>query len=116
MGHDGVEARIVLDLWGLWCVAWGMKQRLCIGQSARLIARLGSSIGSLKCSSVLFSAVMLGMLSVDALGQPGLEELRPPKSDSAGGGPQFMVYGIVLILFGAVIFIASKKSKRTHQD
>jgi len=85
-----------------------MKKRLCIGQSARLIARLGST--------VVFSAVMLGMFSFEAFGQPDLEELRPPKSDSAGGGTQFLVYGIVLILFGAVIFIASKKSKRTHQD
>lgn len=28
MGHDGVEARIVLDLWGLGCVACGYEKTL----------------------------------------------------------------------------------------
>jgi len=63
-----------------------------------------------------FAAMMLGVWSHEALGQTGIEDLRPPKTDSGGGGPQFMVIAIALLLVGAVVFVTVFKSKRTHQD
>jgi len=42
--------------------------------------------------------------------------LRPPTTKEPPSGPKFIVLGIVLLLAGLVVFVATLKSKRGHQD
>ncbi len=41
---------------------------------------------------------------------------RLPRIDETPAAPTFWMYAVAVLLLGAVVFAASLKSKRTHQD
>jgi len=61
---------------------------------------------------VLMSAVM-AVWSTPVMAQ---EALRPPKTDEEPSSPKYFVYIVAVLLVAAVVFAASMRSKRTHQD
>ena len=44
------------------------------------------------------------------------EPLRPPTTSAPPSGPKFVVLGVAVLLTGLVVFVATLKSKRGHQD
>jgi len=58
----------------------------------------------------------MALMSSAALAQDADEALRPPKVADAPSAPKVMVFLLVVVLVGAVIFAATLKSKRGHQD
>ncbi len=42
--------------------------------------------------------------------------LRPPTTKTPPSGPKFIVMGVAILLTGLVVFVATLKSKRGHQD
>lgn len=43
-------------------------------------------------------------------------ELRPPKITENPSSPKFWMYAVLVLILAAVVFAASFKPKRTHQD
>ena len=64
--------------------------------------------------SVLLMSLLMTISTSDALAQS--EPLRPPTTKEPPSGPKFIVLGIALLMAGLVIFVATLKSKRGHQD
>jgi len=58
--------------------------------------------------------VMMMVSSSEVLAQGSA--LKPPSTKEAPGGPKFIVLGVAVLLLGLVIFVATLKSKRGHQD
>lgn len=44
------------------------------------------------------------------------EALRLPRIDESPTAPRIWMYAVFLLLLAAIVFAASLKSKRTHQD
>ena len=77
--------------------------------------RVCRSIVSRNVSAVmLMLSVLMTVASSQALAQE--EALRPPTTDDPPGGPKFLVMFIALLMTGLVVFVATLKSKRGHQD
>ncbi len=57
--------------------------------------------------------VMVSVFSTLAIAQ---DDLRPPKSDQALSSPKVLTIIVAVLLTGAVVFAATLKSKRSHQD
>ncbi len=64
-------------------------------------------------SARLLAAATLAMSALPALAQ---SELRPPRITESPSSPKYWMYALFLLLLAAVVFAASLKSKRTHQD
>ena len=63
-------------------------------------------------------AMLISILSSEAMGQVLAqgEALRPPKAEETEGSPKYVVFLIAVLLTGGVVFAATLKSKRSHQD
>jgi hypothetical protein len=63
-------------------------------------------------------AMLISILSSEAMGQVLAQggALKPPKSEETQGSPKYVVYLIAVLLTGGVVFAATLKSKRSHQD
>jgi len=59
-------------------------------------------------------AIMVSIGASQAFAQN--DALRPPKADNTEGSPKYVIYIIAVLLTGAVVFAATLKSKRSHQD
>lgn len=79
-------------------------------------ARIGK-LDQIKRSSgaLLMTLCMMALSSSSALAQ-STETLRPPRVADPPSAPKVMVFLLVVLLTGAVIFAATLKSKRGHQD
>lgn len=77
---------------------------------ARLMNRLRPLSMSLMCSLMV---VMVSLSSTLAIAQ---DALRPPKTTEPASGPKYIIYGVAVLLTAAVVFAATLKSKRSHQD
>ncbi len=66
-----------------------------------------------RTSRVLAAAGVLALSALPALAQ---SELKPPRSSEPPSSPKFWMYAVFLLLLAAVVFAASLRSKRTHQD
>lgn len=84
--------------------------------SARSSAR--SSALSSGHSSGRWSGLIAGVMTAAlAVGQALAQtELRPPKITENPSSPRVWMYAVLLLIVAAVIFAASLKPKRTHQD
>ncbi len=76
------------------------------------MTRIPRTLGS-RLASLLAPAVVLAMSAATAAAQ---SELRPPTIKQESSGPKFMMYIVGVLLIAAVVFAASLKPKRTHQD
>lgn len=76
----------------------------------RLMIRLGACSLSVMCSS------MLVMMSVSASVAQAQDELRPPKTTEEPSSPKYLILFVAVLLVAGVVFAASLRSKRTHQD
>ena len=61
----------------------------------------------------LTAILALATLAPTALAQ---EALRLPRIDESPTSPRMWMYAIFLLLLAVIVFAASLKSKRTHQD
>ncbi len=62
-------------------------------------------------------AIAVGMAPTAALAQTlAQSELRPPRMTESPGSPKIWMYVLLILLLSGVVFAASLKSKRTHQD
>ncbi len=59
---------------------------------------------------------MMMVVSVSSTLAMAQDDLRPPKSDQALSSPKVMTIIVAVLLTGAVVFVATLKSKRSHQD
>ncbi|MBL4699062.1 MAG: hypothetical protein JKX70_09550 [Phycisphaerales bacterium] len=75
-----------------------------------LIARSRPVCISMMC------ALMVMMVSVSSTVAMAQEELRPPKTSEAPSAPKYIIFLIAILMVGAVVFAATLKTKRTHQD
>lgn len=67
-----------------------------------------------RCAPALIAMMALSIGAADALAQD--EPLRPPTTTSVPSSPKFIVLGVAVLLLGLVVFVATLKSKRGHQD
>ncbi len=67
-----------------------------------------------KSAPALLAMMVLAIGAHDALAQD--EPLRPPTTTSVPSSPKFIVMGVGVLLLGLVVFVATLKSKRGHQD
>lgn len=74
----------------------------------RSIVRRSSAI------SVLMLSLLMTVCTSDVLAQD--EPLRPPTTQEPPSGPKFVVLGVAVLLLGLVVFVATLRSKRGHQD
>lgn len=74
---------------------------------------LRGALGSLNTRLLGMGAAAL--MSTAALAQD-TEALRPPKVSDPPSAPKILVFLLVVLLTGAVIFAATLKTKRGHQD
>lgn len=74
------------------------------------MGRFGSMSRRMLCST------MMGVVSVGSSLAMAQEQLRPPTTKEDPTSPKILVILIAVLLTGAVVFAASLKSKRTHQD
>lgn len=58
--------------------------------------------------------VLLSLSTSRVLAQD--EALRPPTTSDPPSGPKFIVLGVAVLMVGLVVFVATLKSKRGHQD
>lgn len=58
--------------------------------------------------------VLLSLSTSRVLAQD--EVLRPPTTSDPPSGPKFIVLGVAVLMVGLVVFVATFKSKRGHQD
>jgi len=83
--------------------------------SKQLLARLCVPA---KRVSTVWAPLAAGLLlwASPVLAQEAGEPLRPPTTSEPPSGPKFVVIGIAVVLLAGVIFAATLKSKRGHQD
>lgn len=67
----------------------------------------------MKRTRPLSSLLVLAMTALPALAQ---SEMKPPKITESPSAPRFWMYAVLLLLTGALVFAATLKPKRTHQD
>ena len=68
-------------------------------------------------SAPVLALAMMLMVSVSSSVAMAQSELRPPKAPSnSEGAPKYMILFISVLLVGGVVFAATFRSKRTHQD
>ncbi|MCA9302570.1 MAG: hypothetical protein KC996_00460 [Phycisphaerales bacterium] len=82
----------------------------------RLITKqlsIRGALGSLNTRILGLGAAVL--MSSAALAQD-TEALRPPKVADPPSAPKVMVFLLIVLLVGAVVFAATLKTKRGHQD
>lgn len=66
-------------------------------------------------SAPVIAALMMLMISAgDVLAQD--DALRPPTTSNVPSSPKFIVMGVALLLTLVVVFVATLKTKRGHQD
>lgn len=65
-------------------------------------------------TGVVLMTLLLSLSTSRVLAQD--EPLRPPTTSDPPSGPKFIVLGVVVLMVGLVIFVATLKSKRGHQD
>lgn len=63
---------------------------------------------------MLMMSLMMTICASEVLAQD--EPLRPPTTQDPPSGPKFLVMGIAVLLLGLVVFVATLRSKRGHQD
>jgi len=61
-------------------------------------------------------AASLGVLAMAALPAFAQSDLRPPRITESPASPKYWMYALFILLLAAVVFAASLKSKRDHQD
>jgi hypothetical protein len=61
------------------------------------------------------SLAILAMTALPALAQAE-SDLRPPRITESPSSPKIWMYTLFILLLAGVVFAASLKSKRTHQD
>jgi hypothetical protein len=64
--------------------------------------------------SVFTMGMLLAVSAADVFAQS--EPLRPPTTKAPPSSPKFIVLGVAVLLTGLVVFVATLKSKRGHQD
>ncbi len=67
-----------------------------------------------KCAPMIVALMVLTIGVGDVLAQD--DALRPPTTQDPPSSPKFIVMGVALLLTGLVVFVASLKTKRGHQD
>lgn len=67
------------------------------------------------CMSVMCTAMAL-VISVSSTVATAQDDLRPPKADTALSGPKIITIAVAVLLTVGVVFVATRKAKRTHQD
>jgi hypothetical protein len=63
---------------------------------------------------IVMMSVLMMVSTRAALAQDA--PLKPPTTKEPPSGPKFLVIGLALLLTGLVIFVATLKSRRGHQD
>lgn len=63
---------------------------------------------------MLMMSLLMTISASEVLAQD--EPLRPPTTQDPPSGPKFLVMGIAVLLLGLVVFVATLRSKRGHQD
>ena len=81
---------------------------------ALFMSLTGTKVSALSGSALL--VLMMAMISVSTGIARAQDELRPPKTQDEPSSPVYVVMVIAVLLVGAVVFAASLRSKRTHQD
>lgn len=64
-------------------------------------------------ASAVAPIAVIALSAATALAQ---SELRPPTIKEESSGPKIMMMLVAFVLIAAVVFAASLKPKRTHQD
>lgn len=67
-----------------------------------------------KCAPMVVALMVLTIGVGDVLAQD--DALRPPTTQDPPSSPKFIVMGVALLLTGLVVFVATLKTKRGHQD
>ena len=78
------------------------------------VGLIGTKMSALSGSALMM--LMMAMVSVSTGAARAQDELRPPKTQDEPSSPVYVVMVIAVLLVGAVVFAASLRSKRTHQD
>lgn len=82
---------------------------------SRLYVRLGLWARSLRGrGGVVLMSALVALLASPVLAQG--EPLRPPRTTEPPSGPKYLVIFVALLLLGGVVFAATLRSKRGHQD
>ncbi len=72
---------------------------------------------SARIPAPLVALATLAMTALPAVAQTlAQSELRPPRMTESPSSPKIWMYALLILLLSAVVFAASLKSKRTHQD
>ncbi len=84
-----------------------------------LCARLDAGARSLheRGGTLLMSGLMSGLVAL--LASPAMaqnEPLRPPRTTDPPSGPKYLVIFVAVLLLAGVVFAATLRSKRGHQD
>lgn len=69
-------------------------------------------------TSTFTARAMLAASALAASALPALaqDELRLPRIEEPPTAPKIWMYAVTILLLAAIVFAASFKSKRTHQD
>ena len=81
---------------------------------ALFVGLMGTKASALSGSALLM--LMMGMVSVSTGIARAQDQLSPPKTREEPSSPVYVVMIIAVLLVAAVVFAASLRSKRTHQD
>lgn len=79
---------------------------------ASLLGKTVRSAGGLS-ARVILAASALAASALSAIAQ---EELRLPRIEQPPTAPRIWMYAVTILLLVVIVFAASFKSKRTHQD
>jgi hypothetical protein len=79
----------------------------------RAVRQVFERVSGLIPSRVVLAASALAASTLPAIAQ---DELRLPRIEEPPTAPRIWMYALTLLLLAAIIFAASFKSKRTHQD
>jgi hypothetical protein len=82
--------------------------------SAEKLARLMNRMRPLSMS--IMCLLMVAMVSVSSTLAMAQDQLRPPKTTEQPSGPKYVIFGVAVLLTAMIVFAATLKSKRTHQD
>ena len=69
-----------------------------------------------RCVVWLAPMVVLAVVAMPVLGQTDPSELRPPNPGSVKGPVPVLVYILIGVLTAMMVFAATLKAKRGHQD
>ena len=89
-------------------------------QIVNVLGRSNSTLVSSLTARILASNALMWLMlitvSVSTSILKAQDELRPPKTTEEPSSPKYLILFVAVLLVAGVVFVASLKSKRTHQD